>query len=274
MLNASVSLGRLGIDVNFISELGKDDVGDLIVDFLESNNINTNYIDRFSNGRSPLALAFLDKNKNASYTFYKDYPAQRLQQQLPLISENDIMLFGSFFSISTEVRDQVKFFVENARENGAIIIYDPNIRRSHKDEIPNMIGMIHENFSMADIIRASNEDFEVVFDIANSIDAFKLTQQHGNASLVYTTGGDKVEVLSKNKQMDFTVPEIDLVSTIGAGDNFNAGMIYSIIQENIHRNDLDTLGPLQWKNLIVSGIKCSQEVCKSYNNYIPNNFEL
>jgi fructokinase len=272
MLNASVSLGRLGIDVSFISELGKDYVGDLIIDFLKSNLINTQYILRFTDGVSPLALAFLDENKNASYTFYKNFPKKRLQQQLPEVSENDIVLFGSFFSVSPEVREPVKAFIENAKDKGAIIIYDPNIRKAHQNQIPGFRQMIYENFSMADIVRASHEDFDVVFKIENAKDAFDLLQEHGKATLIYTTGGDKVELISENIKLELPVPKIEVVSTIGAGDNFNAGLIFSLLKQGIQKKDLPQLVSIQWKEVLESGISCSQAVCRSYENYISKEF--
>lgn len=271
-LNSSVSLGRLGMDVNFISELGKDDVGDLIINFLKSNNIKTQFIHRFSDGRTPLALAFLDENKNAKYTFYKDYPSKRLQQEFPEVTENDIVLFGSFFSVSPELRKPVKEFVGQARKNGATIIYDPNIRKPHQKQIPELIPMILENFSLAHLVRASHEDFEVIFDIDNANDAFNLLQKNGDAALVYTKGAKFVTVCGQGSNLNFPVPEIPAKSTIGAGDNFNAGLIFSLLQQNIHKRELQTLNAIQWEKLVKSGIACSQEVCKSYENYVSTSF--
>jgi len=272
MLNASVSLGRLGLDVSFISELGKDDIGDLIVNFLETNNINAKYIHRFNDGKSPLALAFLDENKNATYTFYKSYPQKRLQQQLPEVSKNDIVLFGSFFSVSSEVRRPIKRFIERAGKKGAIIVYDPNIRRGSHAQTPGFIEMICENFSLANIVRASHEDFEVVFGIKNSRDAYNLLKEYSDAMLIYTTGAETVELKSKSIEMNLPVPKIDVVSTIGAGDNFNAGLIFSLINQGIYKNDLSEADKVQLKKILQTGIKCSQEVCRSFENYIPVEF--
>src|SRR4030042_701960 len=78
VLNAFVSLGRLGMTVHFISEYGTEPVGELIDRFLNENNVSTRYVTRYQDGKSTLALAFLDENNNASYTFYKDYPLTRL----------------------------------------------------------------------------------------------------------------------------------------------------------------------------------------------------
>ena len=94
MLNTAVSLGRLGLSVEFISEYGCDKPGELIDNFLSECGVSTNYLKKFTDGKTPLALAFLDKNKNASYTFYKDYPPERLEIEMPLIKQNDIVLLA------------------------------------------------------------------------------------------------------------------------------------------------------------------------------------
>ena len=55
VFNGLVSLGRLQVPVTFISEVGKDQVGDLILRFMAQNHISTQYIDRFPDGKSPVS---------------------------------------------------------------------------------------------------------------------------------------------------------------------------------------------------------------------------
>ena len=128
MLNASVSLGRLGLPIHLITEIGNDQVGSQIQKFLNDNGVMLSKTAVFSGGSTALALAFLDDNENASYTFYKDYPEERLNFKMPEVAGNDIILFGSSFSISREVREKLTGFLSAARKAGAIIIYDPNFR--------------------------------------------------------------------------------------------------------------------------------------------------
>jgi len=268
MLNASVSLGRLGYDVCFISEVGNDDLGKLIVDFLDENGVNTSFLDRFSDGKTPVALAFLDEQKNAKYSFLKQYPQKRFQQQLPVVTGNDILLFGSFFSISQEVRQPVLKFVQQAKAAGAIVIYDPNIRRPHKNDLPELLPMIMENFSLADIVRSSHEDFHTIFETENPEEAFRITNQEGKAALIFTQGAGGIHLFTPNYTNHFEVPEIEVKSTIGAGDNFNAGIAKSLIDQRITKTGLRNLTIAQWDQIIHTGIDLSQQVCKSYDNYV------
>ena len=62
------------------------------------------------------------------------------------------------------------------------------------------------------------------------------------------------------------------VSTIGAGDNFNAGIIYGLLKYQVRKQDLPTLDKDKWQKIIQCGIDFSVEVCQSYDNYISSDF--
>ena len=71
--NALISLGRLKQPAVFISEIGKDRVGNTIKSFLEENEVSSQYLCPFDQGKTPLALAFLDEQQKADYLFYQEY---------------------------------------------------------------------------------------------------------------------------------------------------------------------------------------------------------
>lgn len=128
--NGLISLGRLGVPVSFISEVGNDRVGDIIRDFMMENNLSTRYVDRFPDGKSPISLAFLDDDSNANYTFYKEYPKQRLDVPLPEINEDDIFIYGSYYSLNPALRGRMVEFLNYAQASSRqILYYDPNFRR-------------------------------------------------------------------------------------------------------------------------------------------------
>jgi len=62
------------------------------------------------------------------------------------------------------------------------------------------------------------------------------------------------------------------LSTIGAGDNFNAGMIAAIYKNGITGEHLATMGEDMWSKVISSGIDFASDVCMSYENYISEEF--
>ncbi|MCF8367188.1 MAG: carbohydrate kinase [Bacteroidales bacterium] len=272
MLNASVSLGRAGADVAFITEIGDDKLGENILLFLEENKVDTSFVEIFHQGKTPVALAFLDENQNAGYSFYKQYPDQRLKQKFPAVNENDIVLFGSFFAVNPEVRKRVLEFVGGAKKAGAIIVYDPNIRHPKSHDLKNILESVQENFALADLIRASHEDFKVLFHYDEPEVASEIVAEFSDAHLLYTQASDFVLHARENHSVYYKVPQIEVVSSIGAGDNFNAGIIYALLKNNVHRNALTNVDDDTWHKIIRSGIGFSQQVCKSYENYIPKDF--
>jgi fructokinase len=80
----------------------------------------------------------------------------------------------------------------------------------------------------------------------------------------------------------FGVKAIKPLSTIGAGDNFNAGMMAAIYLNQITSSRLDKMGKEDWSKVISMGVEFATNVCLSYENYISlefaeelkNNFKL
>jgi fructokinase len=70
----------------------------------------------------------------------------------------------------------------------------------------------------------------------------------------------------------FPVQKITPVSTIGAGDNFNAGMITSIYSNNIKMEQLVKLTEQEWSKVIATAVAFATHVCLSYENYISPEF--
>ncbi|HUX96948.1 MAG TPA: PfkB family carbohydrate kinase [Bacteroidales bacterium] len=271
VLNSVVSMGRMGLPVSFISEYGVDDVGRLIDNFLSDNGVDTSSVHRFEDGSTSLALAFLDGKNDAHYTFYKDFPSRRLDIEFPQLNAEDILQYGSFYAIWPEIRSKVRKFVQTSHDNGALVVYDPNFRKSHLDELGSLKPMIIENMRMASLIRGSDEDFINIFRVNSADEAWEVVKNYCNC-LVYTSNTDGAYVRTNSFSGKFPVKKITPVSTIGAGDNFNAGMITSIYRNNIGKDQLATLGMEEWKIIIETAVEFATHVCMSYENYISAEF--
>jgi len=270
-LNTSITLGRLNVPVFFISEFGMDETGNYINSFLLENNVSTEYIYRYCDGKSALALAFLNKNKDATYDFYKIYPQKRLQINLPEIHPNDIILFGSMFAITKEVRPKLLDFIKKVKKNKGIIIYDPNFRKSHLNKLNELKPMIIENIKFADIIRGSDEDFSFIFGTYNAQETYNEISNYCKI-LLYTSSTNNITIITPNFIKNYPIKNISPKSTIGAGDNFNAGVIYSIYKMNINKEDLLTIDEKKWDAIAEISIDFATEVCLNYDNYISHEF--
>jgi len=270
-LNTSVTLGRLNLPVYFIGEYGLDEVGNFIDNFLKENNVSTDYVYRYYDGKSSLALAFLNENNDASYDFYKIYPEERLNIDFPVINPDDIIVFGSVYAITPEVRKKLMEFIKQARRKKAIVLYDPNFRKPHLHDLPRLKPMILENIAHADIIRGSNEDFSFIFGAANADETYENIKDK-NTNLLYTTSQKGVYLRSPKLAEEFTTKKTQTKSTIGAGDNFNAGVVYSLFKYNIGHKQLNKLDKETWEKIITTAVAFATHVCQNYDNYLSHEF--
>jgi fructokinase len=271
MLNTAVSLGRLGMPVHFISEYASDTVGEMIDNFLVLNGVDTQFVYKYNEGKSALALAFLDEENNADYSFYKAYPPKRLNITLPEVNQDDIIMFGSFYGITSEIREILQKFLVHAKSKNAIIIYDPNFRKSHLFELDKLKPAILENMSFATIVRCSNEDIDLIFNLKDVDSAYEVVKPLCKY-FVYTSSVNGVYVRTPSVSAAFPVKKIEPISTIGAGDNFNAGLVYALIQQNIMKQGLSSLPVQLWQILVSIGVDFATEVCLSYDNYVSEKF--
>ncbi|MCT4647449.1 MAG: PfkB family carbohydrate kinase, partial [Carboxylicivirga sp.] len=244
-LNTLVSLARVDVPVNFITEIGRDKVGDNIMLFLIENGLNTEFVCRFDEGKSAIALAYLNEQNDAEYEFFKEYPKQRLQGQIPDFTADDIVIFGSFFGLNPAVRPRLLEYLQAARNNGAIIIYDPNFRKHHHQNREQLIPVIEENFRMADFVRGSDEDFMNIYGLTEPDEVYAKVAAHCS-NLIITAGSKGVYTYGTKHHQHYKVPIIDPVSTIGAGDNFNAGIIKALLECDIYKSDELVLSHSDW----------------------------
>jgi fructokinase len=271
MLNSTISLGRIGLPVSFISEYASDNVGQIIDGFLSENGVETNHVDHFKDGKTKLALAFLNEKNDASYTFYDDYPERRLNIDFPVIAKDDIILCGSIYAITTEIRTKFTILLNKAKENGALVIYDPNFRPSHSTDLETLKPMIIENMKSAKLVRGSDEDFKNIFGANSPDEAWNVIKNYCNC-MVYTANSAGVYVRTVSYSGKFAVKAIKPVSTIGAGDNFNAGMMAAIYKNKITIEQLESMGEKEWSKVISTGVDFASDVCLSYENYISIEF--
>ena len=274
VFNALISLGRAGVKAALISETGNDHIGKKIIRFMESNGIDSSNVNVYAESKSPLSLAFLNEKNDAEYIFYKDHPHDQLDFIYPDIQPDDIVMFGSFYAINPVIRPQVAGLLEYAKNHGAILYYDVNFRASHSNEVMKITPNLLDNLEMADVVRGSNEDFSILFKHHDADSVYRTDISFYCHNFIYTQGSEPVEVRAEGGvNCQYPVGNTQTVSTIGAGDNFNAGFVYGLIKYGITKDDIQRgLTREQWDKLVECAQMFSCECCKNINNYISKEF--
>lgn len=272
MLNTAVSLGRLRSPVSLISEWGNDVAGQLISDFLVRQNVNINLVYVFNQGKTALSLASLDNAGNASYTFYKDYPAERFKISSLEFQPGDIVLFGSFFALDPAVRAPLAALLQKARQQQALLIYDPNIRKNHTGQREELLPIISENFGLAHIVRGSHEDFLNLLGTDDPYEVFQTAAPWGCDHIIMTQGEEEIVFRKPMVSTSIEAYPAQVVSTIGAGDTFNAGLIYGLFSRGISAANYHALPSCEWGDILSVASAFAANACESFENYISEAF--
>jgi len=256
--NSIISLGRVGVPCIMVTDIGGDHVGDIICNYLQDNGVSTEYICRHEQMKSHLSLAFLDANNDAHYTFYKDHAAFSLDGRLPQITHEDVLLFGSFFAINPAIRPVVSSLLRQAHEVGAWLYYDINFRKAHIPDLPEVLPAIEQNMSWATIVRGSMEDFENLYGLHEPETIYTHVKSLCS-TLILTDGARQIHFYTPDGHGTYEVLPIKTVSTVGAGDNFNAGYIYAMLK-----------GMNEPSSRIAMAQRWSQDVCRQLGNNISD----
>ena len=257
-LNSIVSLGRASVPCVMVTEVGGDHIGDMICSYLVENGVSSEFVCRQEGVKSHVTLAFLNEHNDAQYVFYKDHASVALDGELPQIQHDDVVLFGSFFAINPAIRPAVSTMLHNARNVGAWLYYDINFRKTHIPDIPDVMANIEENMRLADVVRGSMEDFGCLYGLQSGEAIYQQVREFCD-TLILTDGARSIRIYTPKGCETYPVQKIETVSTVGAGDNFNAGYIYAMMQ-----------GLDEQAFRIEMAQRWSQDVCQQMGNNISD----
>jgi fructokinase len=216
--NTARWLGRLGADVAFLGPIAADPLGQRLRDDLVATGVS---LDLVVNAQLPttLALAQLDTTGSASYSFYTagtSVPSLTAEQaQAKLAPSFDALYVGGLGLILEPIASALTSTVAIARERGAVVMVDPNIRPSLIDDRDAYVGRFKAILELTDVLKLSVED------------AAWLGPEYdrGPRIVVLTDGAKGATVFTPEAETRVPAVPVDVVDTIGAGDAFSAGFL-------------------------------------------------
>lgn len=270
IFNTALTLGRLGVKVDFYSYVGTDFWGDFIIDKMKKYNINTEYIKRDTNYKTSLAFCIIDNNGNASYDFYKYN--KKIRINTTNIINNSFFFYGSLFSIIEENRDNLKEMLIKAKRNNILKMYDPNIRKNHLNS-KKLEKNIYNNFNYADIIKCSIEDLSNIVNINKIEDGFDFLEKFNPILTIITAAQNGTFAkLRYGKIVNVSTIKVNnIVDTIGAGDNFSAGIIYFLKKKSLlTRERIISMSDNTLYNLLYFANSCARFSLKNRGAFIDD----
>ena len=222
--NTVVGLARLGCKVGFIGKVADDHEGNLQMDCFKAEGVNTDGIIHSPKGKSGVCLGFVDK-KGARALYINPGVNDIIESrelQYEYVSQTEILHLSSFVG-EKSFRAQKK--VLSSLPEGVKISFDPGSLYAQKGFsaiepiIQNSFVMMPNAVELKLITGESDipEGAAMLISAGAKIVAVKLGDKG-----CYVTNGEEKKTIAP-----FKVPVVD---TTGAGDAFNAGFLYGLIQ--------------------------------------------
>jgi fructokinase len=268
--NTAVALGRLGSPTAFCSRVSSDAFGEALLDGLRAAGVDVSGVAR---GAEPttLAVATIDAQGSAAYSFYVDGTADRLFTAPAALPEGTrAVSFGTCSLVLEPGASAYEELMRTAAGQGVFTALDPNIRPGLIPDADAYRARFLTWLPSVTLLKLSEEDARWLGGSPREWLAA------GPSAVVITHGGDGLTVFTRDGA-EHSVPgeKVDVVDTIGAGDTVNAALLHGLAaQDALSPAALAGLGADGWARLLRFAARAAAITCSRAGAEPPYAHEL
>ncbi len=244
--NIAIGSSRLGLNVAAITAVGEDKTGDFVIDYLQGENVATDFIPRKAGTRTGMAVVGVQPPAQFPLVFYRDN-ASDIDLMIddiaaaPITESRALLLSGTALSRGT-CRDATLYAASIAKNAETTVFMDLDLRPDQWTH-PKAYGLnVRTVFSAVDVLIGTEEEFFAALspepeDImqGNSVHDKEALDQllqsllsvYPQLTLVVKRGAAGVSILAQNQaEQNIAGFPVEVLNTVGAGDAFASGLIY------------------------------------------------
>lgn len=245
--NVAVGVAKLGVRSAFLGKVGADPFGYLLRDTLHGHGVDVGGMRFDPNARTALAFVSLTKEGVPDFIFYRHPSADMLYEPGDVDTHRvrlaKIFHFGSISLLDEPVRSATLLAVQMARESGALLSYDPNMRPALWRSADEGREWMETGLRYADVVKLNETELEFLTGATNpEVGAAHLFVRFPQLQLVAVTLGEQGCYYATPGQSGAIagIP-VKVVETVGCGDAFVAGMLVQLRKRAKGRDGIRTL---------------------------------
>jgi fructokinase len=220
-------VARLAGECRFLSRLSDDMFGDRLRATLRDDGVLLAIPDPIA-VPTTLAIAQLDEQGSARYGFYTEgtSAAQLRPEDLPagLPEAVEILALGGLGILLEPIASTLHGLISSVAPE-ALVLLDPNWRPRVRRDIDACRLRLGDFLARADVVKASVDDLRLLAPEQSPREGARSLLERGPRAVLLTDGAGPVTVHTNGAEIEVTVPPVDVVNTIGAGDAFVAAFL-------------------------------------------------
>ena len=257
--NVLAMLNRAGRKTAFIGKVGQDIFGNRLRAVLDEVGIDTSNLVSDADVRTTLAFVETFADGDRDFSFYRNPGADMMlgeeELHLELLADTRLFHFGTLSMTHEKVRRATKKAVAAAKENGALISFDPNLRPPLWKSLDDAKAQTAYGLSQCDILKISDNEIQW-FTGEEDFDAGirRLRSQYDIPLILLSMGREGSRAYYKDLCVE-AAPFLqeETIETTGAGDTFGACCLHFVLEYGLdHLDEGKIAGMLRFANAAAS----------------------
>lgn len=248
--NVLSMLQNLGKKTAFIGKVGKDAFGNMLVQTVKDQGIETTGLVMDDTVHTTLAFVHTQDDGDRSFSFYRNPGADMMLQweevDQKLLENTKIFHFGTLSMTDEQVKEATKRSVQKAREAGAVISFDPNLRPPLWKSLDDAKKQMWYGIGQCDILKISDDEILFLTECEDIDRGIAYIVENSPVKLVCATMGKQGSKAYYKDKSVFCTPFLreDTIETTGAGDTFMACVLNTVLEkglDSLSEEDLYTM---------------------------------
>lgn len=272
-LNLAAHLGKLGMKAYMFSKLGKDSLGEEALDEIRNLGVDSSFIQVDDTKSTGYAKITLDQNKVPTYEFASNASHEYMDVDdtiIEKIKNEHIALFcyGTYCQAGAKTRQNLYKILEEC--SFPLVFCDINLRAENPSK-----ELIEGSLKYADILKLNDEEVQVLAQVLygthlKESELIEKIRSHFRIKIACVTKGEKGCKIydEEGDAIEVEAVKITAVDTVGAGDAFGAGFVFS------YYNGLHLLKCGENGNMLGGYVAGQKGAIPEYSNKILQQFEI
>jgi len=245
--NVAVGVAKLGVRSAFLGKVGADPFGYLLRDTLLAHGVDVGGMRFDESTRTALAFVSLTKEGVPDFIFYRNPSADMLYEPGDVdthrLRRAKIFHFGSISLLDEPVRSATLFSLQIARESGAVISYDPNMRPALWKSEEEGRKQMENGLRYADVLKLNETEIQFLTGTPSiEVGVKHLFDRFSHLMLIAVTLGEKgCYYATPSTSGSVAGVPVEVVETVGCGDAFVAAMLVQLLKRARGREGIRNL---------------------------------